>query len=142
MPHPESSSYCFASELEVRLHAQTEKLEEVHLDAAIDAQLTVVTKSSTVCVMLPSQESTSGKKEAELPQNNGGNEMIRRSSPIFDDYTNPDAVGNCLMKFIEVSGLNEGRTKEDMLLDIGCGDGRVCIIAAKETGKQMNNLRT
>uniref|UniRef100_A0A6U2NBJ7 Methyltransferase domain-containing protein n=1 Tax=Leptocylindrus danicus TaxID=163516 RepID=A0A6U2NBJ7_9STRA len=144
MPQPESSS-CFASDLEVRLHAQTEKLEEVHLDAAIDAQLTVVTTPSTACVSLPSQEFSSGKKGSELPQNNGGNEMIGRSSPIFDDYTNPNAVGNCLspfvpskseriMKFIEISGLKEGSSKEDTLLDIGCGDGRVCIIAAKETG--------
>lgn len=42
---------------------------------------------------------------------------------------------DCIMKFIEMTGLTEGNAKEDTLLDIGCGDGRVCIISAKETGK-------
>lgn len=61
--------------------------------------------------------------------------------PIFSDYTNPNAVRNCLSPYVPTSferidaftSLTKLST-EDILLDIGCGDGRVCIASTKTVG--------
>lgn len=62
-------------------------------------------------------------------------------SPLFSDYTNPDAVANCLSPYVPtkaeriVALLRFARLKpEDVLLDVGSGDGRVCVAASKLTG--------
>jgi SAM-dependent methyltransferase len=107
--------------LEKRLAARSDELEEIHLEAAIDAQL-IDTPSSGSSVALSGPEAST-------------------TAPLFRDYTNPNAVSNCLSPyvptqadriagFLRFAGLRGG----DVLLDVGCGDGRVCVAAAKLTG--------
>ena len=95
MTQSEASSHSFALQLEGRLHKQTEELEEVHLDAAIDAQLTTVVTPSSACVIsVPGQETNSGTmRRIGPPQNNGDNQENESSSPIFDDYTSKFFAG-------------------------------------------------
>lgn len=101
----------FASSLEERLKERSDDLEEVHLDAAIDAQLT-----------------------------------LDDDNVIFDDYANPNAVRNCLSPYVPSTAaridavcrqfLGEQQEQEqETWLDIGCGDGRVCLAAAKFQGE-------
>ena len=114
----------FATSLESRLQRRSDALEEEHMEAAIDAQLTHVDESPSACVVC--SQAVSENVEVKV---------------IFDDYKNPNSVKNCLspyvpskadriLRFLELTGL----TEKDTLLDIGCGDGRVCLIASKETG--------
>ena len=112
----------FASSLESRLEKRSNQLEEIHLEAAIDAQLTVL-----------------GGSDVEVRH--------EKNQVIFDDYTNPNAVANCLspyvpssadriqsfVKWVELAPF-DGHGG-DVLLDLGCGDGRVCIAASKISGK-------
>lgn len=117
-----------ASRLESRLEERSDKLEEIHLDAAIDAQLTVLRGASS-----------NARPLIEVQREN--------NQAIFDDYTNPNAVANCLspyvpssadrirsfVKWVELAPFD--RHGGDVLLDLGCGDGRVCIAACKLSGK-------
>jgi SAM-dependent methyltransferase len=112
----------YTSRLEKRLAEKSDRLEEIHLEAAIDAQLVGITDSG--------------------PHNQCNN-------AIDSDY-NPHAVPNCLSPYVPASadkisafisfvGLHgpsdgDGLHGADVLLDIGCGDGRVCVAAAKLTG--------
>lgn len=119
----------FASSLESRLQDRSDILEELHLEAAIDAQLTVVGGAGTNArpVILSRDE------------NNG--------QILFEDYTNPNAVANILSPFVPtaaeriqafVSWIQLAPFDDhdgDILLDLGCGDGRVCIAAAKISGR-------
>jgi predicted TPR repeat methyltransferase len=112
------------TELESRIAARSEILEDIHLCAAIDAQLT------------------------KLPQNTVGSSRIARLTTqvkvedvIFDDYINPSSVQNCLSPFTPSPSeriqafINDVQLKSsDVVLDIGCGDGRVCIAVAKSVG--------
>ena len=113
-----------AVSLESRLQERSDLLEEEHMEAAIDAQLTHVEESPSACVTF--------SQDIDLDQN---------SQVVFDDYKNPNSVKNCLspyvpskadriLRFIQMTGIN----KDDKLLDIGCGDGRVCVIASSQTG--------
>jgi hypothetical protein len=66
---------------------------------------------------------------------------------IFDDYTNPNAFANCLspyvpssadrirsfVKWVELAPFDSHGG--DVLLDLGCGDGRVSITSSKLSGK-------
>jgi hypothetical protein len=117
----------FASRLESRLEERSDQLEEIHLDAAIDAQLTVLGGSSS-----------NAKPVIEVQR--------EKNQVIFDDYINPNAVANCLspyvpssadriqsfVKWVELAPF-DGQGG-DVLLDLGCGDGRVCIAASKLSG--------
>lgn len=118
----------FASRLESRLEKRSDQLEEIHLEAAIDAQLTVLGGSDS-----------NARPVIKVQHEN--------DQVIFDDYTNPNAVANCLspyvpssadriqsfVKWVELAPFD--RHGGDVLLDLGCGDGRVCIAASKLSGK-------
>lgn len=120
----------FAAQLEQRLVNSSLELEDAHLEAAIDAQLSSVrlnqTNSNPIVVADYHSKSESAKQTA-----------------IFDDYVNPDSVENCLSPFVPshsaridamVKICKLGR--DDVLLDIGCGDGRVCLATVATTGEQ------
>lgn len=105
--------------LEARLRERSDELENLHMEAAIDAQVTTT--------------------EGGNPIVSGGNETEKEI--IFDDYTNPNAVENCLSPYepssaerIEAFCRWANLTSSDVLLDIGCGDGRVCVAASRISG--------
>ena len=67
--------------------------------------------------------------------------MTPLEKPIFDDYSNPNSVRNCLSPYVPTTSERidacfslVNLTQDDVLMDIGCGDGRVCISATKLTG--------
>jgi tRNA G46 methylase TrmB len=93
--------------LEKRLDERSNLLEDIHLEAAIDAQVV--------------------EDDAD---NAPGSDNCHRN-------LNPNAVENCwspyvpsqanrIADFLSFAELNAS----DVLLDIGCGDGRVCVAAA------------
>jgi Histone methylation protein DOT1 len=62
------------------------------------------------------------------------------ATPLFSDYTNPNAVENCLSPYVPTKAdriaalVRFARLKpEDVLLDLGSGDGRVCVAASMLT---------
>jgi 2-polyprenyl-3-methyl-5-hydroxy-6-metoxy-1,4-benzoquinol methylase len=107
--------------LERKQAIKSDRLEEIHLEAAIDAQF------------LFDNSNKSGSESPAL-------ESAKSDQTI--DRVNPNAVPNCLspyvptkaasiaafLSFVQLRGCN------DVLLDIGCGDGRVCAVAAKLVG--------
>ena len=118
----------FASSLELRLEKRSDQLEEIHLEAAIDAELTVLGGSAS-----------NARPVIEVQH--------EKNQVIFDDYTNPNAVANCLSPYVPSSADRIQSFVKwvdlalfdshggDVLLDLGCGDGRVCITACKLSGK-------
>lgn len=118
--------------LESKLKCQSERLEELHMEAAIDAELTL---DHSTGITNTDSNSINGDNELDF-----SNESLK-TKPIFDDYTNPNSIKNCLSPFVPSASecllsffslvkLNEN----DVLLDIGSGDGRVCVVAAKTIG--------
>lgn len=114
-----SDSNEFVRSLEARLKVRSDELETQHMEAAIDAHLIAA---------------------------DGGNPIVagarvNTEEVIFDDYTNPNAVANCLSPY-EPSSADRidafcgwvKLTSSDVLLDIGCGDGRVCVSASRISG--------
>lgn len=103
----------FILNLEARLKRKSDKVEELHMEAAIDAELI-------------------------------GIEIEGEETPA-----NPNSVANCLspyvpttadridafLSWVGLKGPTSPNVEGDVLLDIGCGDGRVCISAAKMYGK-------
>jgi 2-polyprenyl-3-methyl-5-hydroxy-6-metoxy-1,4-benzoquinol methylase len=94
----EDSVKAFVVSLEERLASRSDRLEEVHLEAAIDAQV---------------------------------------ADDGDDDNVNPNAIDNCWSPYVPSKAERIAAflsfaelTPPDVLLDIGCGDGRVCIAAA------------
>jgi SAM-dependent methyltransferase len=92
--------------LEKRLDERSNLLEDIHLEAAIDAQV-----------------------DDEDADNAPGSDCCRHS--------NPNAVENCWSPYVPSQAnriaefLSFAELKaSDVLLDIGCGDGRVCVAAA------------
>lgn len=123
----------FITELETRITPRADLLEEIHLCAAIDAQLTNV---PTVAASSKSQISASSRIDAMTMQPKSTEEVI------FDDYINPNSVRNCFSPFVPSSSdriksfINDTQLKpNDVVLDIGCGDGRVCIAVTKSAGE-------
>jgi SAM-dependent methyltransferase len=115
----------YVSSLEGRLGARSDRLEEIHMEAAIDAQLTDTTTDSSAAnpVIAPPVSSA------------------ERQETIFDDYVNPNAVSNCLSPYVPSQAERiaafvsfAGLEADDFLLDLGCGDGRVCIAASTIAG--------
>jgi 2-polyprenyl-3-methyl-5-hydroxy-6-metoxy-1,4-benzoquinol methylase len=111
--------------LETRLAEKSDRLEEIHLEAAIDAQLTVTSPSDDNVISSPG-----------VTVNNMFPDKI--SAYLFNDYVNPNAVSNCLSPYVPTSSEKisafvslASLSASDILLDIGCGDGRVCVAAAK-----------
>jgi SAM-dependent methyltransferase len=106
----------FVSDLEDRLKSTSDALEEMHMEAAID---------------IATKESDDG------------------------DLTNLNSVANCLspyvptaasrieafVSWIELRGSSSTEEQGDILLDIGCGDGRICIATTKMSGKPNTLLR-
>ena len=123
----------FISQLEFRISDRAESLEEIHLDAAIDAQLTNLsagTTNSNPVIRWPEDECQS--RDCTNTKN----------QVIFDDYVNPNSVKNCLSPFVPSPSARieafirlTQLTSNDIVLDIGCGDGRVCISVAKTIGE-------
>jgi hypothetical protein len=133
----------FAKNLEVKLQQRADDLEDIHMEAAIDAELTKTdgpnSNARPVIVLEQAPVVTEGaaakKKETE-------------KDVLFNDYHNPNAVANCLSPFVPTSSerlgaflsllqlrpYNAELGEGDVLLDIGCGDGRVCVSAAKVSG--------
>jgi hypothetical protein len=106
----------FVSDLEDRLRAKSAKVEELHMEAAIDFEF-------------------SGLNGDDSPVENETN-------------SNPNSVANCLSPYVPTKAERMGAfiswvkltgpdsdEQEDVLLDIGCGDGRVCVAASKICGK-------
>jgi len=109
----------FFAELQERIEERANELEDLHLDAAIDAQL----------IRVGGNEQT----QIELP--------VGENIPIFTDYTNPNAVANCFSPFVPTPASRvqafaklSRLSPKDVVLDIGCGDGRVCIGVCKVVG--------
>jgi hypothetical protein len=104
----------FASNLEDRLREKSDEVEQLHMEAAIDFEF------------------------CNLDSENDGS----------TDLSNPHSVANSLSPYVPtkaqrienfISLVNlagpSSENKGDVLLDIGCGDGRVCIAASKISGK-------
>ena len=127
--------------LERRLAERSGELEEIHMQAAMDAQLTDTTSASTNARPVVQVVKAAKKKGNEEEANDSSNSRDRQDDNImFDDYVNPNAVSNCLSPYVPASAERIAAfvsfanvTASDVLLDIGCGDGRVCIAAAKLT---------
>jgi hypothetical protein len=115
MPLSTDNTKEFVSNLEERLRSKSDKIEELHMEAAIDAEFCGMDKG----------------------EDQGGG-----------DSGNPNSVANCLSPYVPTKaeriaafvswvGL-KGDSSDgtgDILLDIGCGDGRVCTSAAKLSGE-------
>jgi hypothetical protein len=123
-----NDSTSYLDGLEDRLKMRSDQLEDLHLEAAIDAQLTavVVVNSKKKYNIIQHQQTESEES------------ISNHSIPIFDDYVNPHAVHNCLSPFVPTQSQRieamldwVGLHNNDVFLDIGCGDGRVCVAAAK-----------
>jgi Histone methylation protein DOT1 len=106
----------YVTQLEERLASGSDELEEVHMEAAIDAMLTSPCAAEEI----------------------GGSNTS--ATPLFSDYTNPNAVENCLSPYVPTKAdriaalVRFARLKpEDVLLDLGSGDGRVCVAASMLT---------
>ena len=136
----------YVEHLEQRLAERSNELEEIHLEAAIDAELT------TVAAPTPTNDNDDKKQNVQASSNQNSNATTNHE-PIFADYSNPHSVAHCLSPyvpssadrvaaFLQFSGLyasppsstTENRAGVEVLLDLGCGDGRVCIAATKLTG--------
>ena len=116
---PTTKTMEYLTSLEDRLSKRSNYLEDLHFEAAIDAELTSVPQN----------------RKAQV-----------KDSPIFDDYVNPHSVSNCLSPYVPSEGkrlaacldftdLSGGDNRESaVLMDLGCGDGRVCIAATKISG--------
>jgi hypothetical protein len=104
----------FASNLEDRLREKSDEVEQLHMEAAIDFEF------------------------CNLDSGNDGS----------TDLSNPHSVANSLSPYVPtkaqrienfISWINlagsSSENKGDVLLDIGCGDGRVCVAASKISGK-------
>lgn len=122
----------YVSALENRLATRSDDLEEKHMEAAIDAQL-----------IDTSQQSNSNPLLLSTPQPQPGSTGPTTSThpPLFDDYTNPNAVPNCLSPYVPAQAVRIAALPRfakleasDVLLDLGCGDGRVCVAMSKLTG--------
>ena len=117
----------YVGSLERKIAEKSDRLEDLHLEAAIDAQLTSVTSATTA---------------ASSRANAVGSDMEESLPDHFDkDDVNPYAVSNCLSPYVPACSkkisafMTFARIHgDDVLLDIGCGDGRVCVAAAKLTG--------
>lgn len=127
MEAKENQTFTFISSLENRLAERSNLLEDAHMEAAIDAQLTTTTSSNSSIF--------------SLSENNVGKTGDSSSRKVFDDYVNPHAVENCLSPYVPSKADNIAAflsfvelSADDVLLDIGCGDGRVCIAAASTIG--------
>lgn len=121
----------FCLSFEKQYETESDRLEEIHMEAAIDAS----TESIMMCDHYNNKKtststSTTAKDNDDLVNNNTNK--------------NPYSVLNCLspyvptkahqiVAFMEFIGLirngnySENSHTPDTLLDIGCGDGRVCI---------------
>jgi SAM-dependent methyltransferase len=144
----------YVQSLESRLSERSNLLEEKHMEAAIDAELihAPCCSSNVATIRRQTEDGTadddddnnnSTKTPVDYNNISSHHEANKKQppKPIFDNYTNPNSVSNCLSPYVPTSAeriaaliqfvnLND----DDVLLDIGCGDGRVCIAATKLTG--------
>lgn len=126
---PKKDPELYIKSLEDRLKIRSDELEEIHMEAAIDAQLSATTRTEL-------------SHAKPIIAND-----IQESKNLFDDYVNPYSVTNCFSPYMptiasKISSFVQfvGLTENDVLLDIGCGDGRVCIGASMISGCQSIGL--
>jgi SAM-dependent methyltransferase len=141
----------YVQSLQSRLSERSNLLEEKHMEAAIDAELIhAPCCHSSSSITAPRQKDDRKNSSTDddddgsnMPDDNNNNSSTneKKNQPIFDDYTNPNAVPNCLSPYVPTSAERIAALVQfvnlqanDVLLDIGCGDGRVCIAATKLTG--------
>lgn len=122
----------YVASLQSRLGRRSDELEEIHMEAAIDAELAelaeltaTITEASHANPAVVAAQQATDKDEPK----------------IFDDYVNPNSVANCLSPYVPTKAERiaafcsfTNLKTDDVLLDLGCGDGRVCIAAATLTG--------
>jgi 2-polyprenyl-3-methyl-5-hydroxy-6-metoxy-1,4-benzoquinol methylase len=134
----------YVQSLESRLLERSNRLEEKHMEAAIDAEL--INAPCCVATAVSRQNKNTDDNEepndsnTSTPDDDGDDNHEKKKTPIFDDYTNPDSVQNCLSPYVPTSAARIAALvqfvklqKHDVFLDIGCGDGRVCIAASQLT---------
>lgn len=99
----------FVASLESRLTERSDRLEDEHLEAAINAQIAEIDGNDGKC-------------------NNASSHSVM--SKCYSPFVPSPAER--IAAFFHFSGLTSIATthQTDVLLDIGCGDGRVCIAAA------------
>ena len=121
--------------LEERLAERSDQLEQLHMEAAIDAQLIIDnTQSSSLANLVAAADARN------MPDSSSATPNEKNEKNILDDYlnVNPHSVDHCfspyvpsqadrITAFVSFAGLN----RDDVLLDLGCGDGRVCISAVQ-----------
>jgi hypothetical protein len=114
----------FASNLEDRLREKSDEVEQLHMEAAIDFEF------------------------CNLDSENDGSIDASQGKNEIGNLSNPHSVANSLspyvptkaqriekfISWVNLAGPSSGK-KGDVLLDIGCGDGRVCVAASKISGK-------
>ena len=106
----------YISSLCSRLAIQSDSLEEEHLKSSMDAQMLL---SSSTESLLTAEERTN--KDA-VPN-------------ILSPYT--PTPSSKILSFFSASSLSSS----DVMLDVGCGDGRVCVAAAHELGCKVSECQ-
>jgi 2-polyprenyl-3-methyl-5-hydroxy-6-metoxy-1,4-benzoquinol methylase len=116
----------FAETLEENWAEQSEQLADVHLEAAIEAHL------RDICI--------DDDNNADSTANHPPTDDSYTSSTITKSSQHPNFfspyVPTCaqrIMAFINFVQL----TNDDVLLDMGCGDGRVCLVATQAMLQQQ-----
>jgi SAM-dependent methyltransferase len=122
-------SNTFVEKLSTRLEDRANDLETVHMEAAIDYKLVESERLSRES----SQRSTGGGAPA--------GDSKEDEDYLSKEKANPNAVENILSPFVPSSAEAIGAfvmlvdlQPYDVLLDIGCGDGRVCMSSSALTG--------
>lgn len=104
----------FAESLEEQFADDSEQLANVHLEAAINAQLHDISFEEEENVDY--DDSKTGKQIAE---------SFSTTPNCYSPYVPTCAERiNAFIDFVQLSD-------DDVLLDLGCGDGRVCVVAAQ-----------
>jgi hypothetical protein len=136
----------YADALSERMEKRSAILEEIHLNAAIDFQLSegeTADPREIVVLREKSSRSISNREESK-----GGNpDLSPEELEYLASLQNPEAVANSLSPFVPSSasvitglmGIVDIHVN-DVLLDIGSGDGRVCISVAATTGCECVGL--
>eukprot|EP00978_Attheya_sp_CCMP212_P046414 scaffold391527_cov35-Attheya_sp.AAC.1 len=92
----------FAKNLEAKLQQRADDLEDIHMEAAIDAELTKTdgpNSNARPVIVLEEQPDVVTEHEG----NKTKQEETEKDVFLFNDYNNPNAVANCLSPFVPTS---------------------------------------
>lgn len=107
-----SSFKSFSQRVEEQFAEESERLEDIHLEAAINAQLHDISFEDLDCM------------EGSTGITNCAAEASKRLN-CFSPYVPTSAQRiDVLIDFVQLS-------HDDVFLDMGCGDGRVCLVAVQ-----------